>query len=308
QAEIDGAQRLLICPDDVLHTLPFAALVTREEGGVKHYLVEDKPLHTIVSMGVYVEARKARSNEPNRQPWMGFGDPAYDELPPPSPSPRAGREAESGAPSPSTGRAGVGADDAYIRRGGRLARLPGTRVEVDAIAKVMGAGAVERLGKDATETAARTGTGGYRIVHFACHGLLDDIDPFGSALALSPDKQNDGLLRAYEILERVRLKADLVVLSACQTGLGERTKYEGVVGLTRAFIYAGTPSVIVSLWSVSDESTAALMTELYRQLQAGKSKDEALRQAQLALLHDAAHPEWSQPYYWAAFELVGDWR
>ncbi|MBI2301369.1 MAG: CHAT domain-containing protein [Armatimonadetes bacterium] len=285
KADINASQRLLICPDDVLHTLPFATLATRQPGAAEHYLMEDRSSHTIVSMGVYVEARKARNDAADRKPWLGFGDPLYGP----------GQTAQRG-------------DDSYVRRGGGLGRLPGTRTEVEGIASLLGAGAVSRLDKDATETAARTATGTSRILHFACHGLLDNVDPFGSALALTADQDNDGLLRAYEILEHVRLKADLVVLSACETGLGEQTRFEGVVGLTRAFIYAGTPSVVVSLWSVPDESTTKLMTEFYRQLQAGKPKDEALRQAQLVLLHDKDHPEWARPFYWAAFELVGDWR
>lgn len=106
-------------------------------------------------------------------------------------------------------------------------------------------------------------------------------------------------------LRGVRFKADLVVLSACETGLGGETKNEGIVGLTRALQYAGARSVVVSLWEIADESTARLMVELYRQRKAGKSKDEALRQAQLTLLRSKTNAD---PFYWAPFVLAGDWR
>jgi CHAT domain-containing protein len=113
------------------------------------------------------------------------------------------------------------------------------------------------------------------------------------------------LLQAGEIFD-LKLNADLVVLSACQTGLGKLIRGEGMVGLTRAFMYAGTPSVVVSLWSVSDISTADLMAEFYKNLIINKlSKTDALRKAQLALINN---PGFSHPFYWAPFILVGDWR
>jgi CHAT domain-containing protein len=113
------------------------------------------------------------------------------------------------------------------------------------------------------------------------------------------------LLQAWEVLESVRLDADLVTLSACDTGLGKEMGGEGVIGLTRAFQYAGARSVLASLWSVSDVSTADLMRRFYSHLRAGRSKDEALRRAQVELIHSSA---FSHPYSWAAFQLVGDWQ
>src|SRR5262249_34839167 len=144
------------------------------------------------------------------------------------------------------------------------------------------------------------------ILHIACHGLIDNQDPLASALALSPEgAEDDGLLRAFEVMEKMRLRADLVVLSACETGLGEETRHEGIVGLTRAFQYAGARSVVGSLWSIADASTARLMAEFYRNLKAGVAKDEALRRAQVALIRSK---EYGHPFYWAPFLLVGDWR
>jgi CHAT domain-containing protein len=106
------------------------------------------------------------------------------------------------------------------------------------------------------------------------------------------------------VLERVRLHADLVTLSACETGFGQELGGEGLGSLTRAFLYAGAGSVVASLWSVADESTAELMTAFYRELRAGTPKDEALRRAQAGLLRGRHR----HPFHWAAFQLHGDWK
>ena len=149
-----------------------------------------------------------------------------------------------------------------------------------------------------------------RYIHFAVHGILDDRLPLNSALALTvPEKvadgRDNGLLQAWEIFEQVRVDADLVTLSACNTGLGQELNGEGLIGLTRAFQYAGAHSILASLWSVDDLRTMQLMKEVYSGLRTGKSKDQALRDAQLSLLR--SQPS-SSPYYWAAFSLIGDWR
>src|SRR6185436_8614007 len=117
--------------------------------------------------------------------------------------------------------------------------------------------------------------------------------------------QDNGLLQAWEIFESMRLAADLVTLSACDSGLGKEMGSEGLIGLTRAFQFAGARSVLASLWSVSDLSTADLMKRFYGHLRAGRTKDEALQAAQIALIRSR---EFSHPYHWAAFQLVGDWK
>ena len=138
----------------------------------------------------------------------------------------------------------------------------------------------------------------YDIVHFATHGLLDGGDPLRSAVITA-----DEPLRVEDIFE-LRLNASLVVLSACESGLGRIFRGDEIVGLTRAFFYAGTPSVLATLWSVDDESTARFMAGFYRALQRpGTSKSSALRQAQLELMK-----QYDRPYHWAPFELWGDWR
>ena len=148
------------------------------------------------------------------------------------------------------------------------------------------------------------------LIHFACHAVINERFPLDSALAFTipenpKEGQDNGLLQAWEIFERVRIDADLVTLSACESGLGKEMGGEGLIGLTRAFQYAGARSVLASLWKVEDESTAELMKRFYGYLKAGKTKDEALRLAQLDLIQS---PNYSAPQDWAAFQLNGDWK
>ena len=147
----------------------------------------------------------------------------------------------------------------------------------------------------------------YRYVHFATHGFVDSENPSLSAIVLSlvdrDGRPQDGFLRADE-LYGLELSADMVVLSACQTGLGKEIRGEGLVGLTRGLMYAGAATVVVSLWSVSDNATADLMARFYRELiSAGRSPAAALRAAQLLLLKQA---QWTHPYYWSAFTIQGE--
>src|SRR6185295_587152 len=128
-----------------------------------------------------------------------------------------------------------------------------------------------------------------RYLHFACHGTLDEHFPLNSAIALTiPEKpaegQDNGLLQAWEVFDHVRLDADLVTLSACKTGLGKEMGGEGLLGLMRAFQYAGARSVMGTLWAINDKSTTRLMRRFYGHLKAGRSRDEALRAAQIDLI------------------------
>jgi CHAT domain-containing protein len=146
-------------------------------------------------------------------------------------------------------------------------------------------------------------------VHFATHGYIDSERPDLSAVVLSLVDKNgdpqDGFLRAHDIYN-LNLPAELVVLSACQTGLGKEVKGEGLVGLTRGFMYAGARRLVVSLWNVNDKATAELMRRFYRGMLLQKlTPAAALRQAQTQMSH---HPRWSSPYYWAAFVLQGEWK
>ena len=154
----------------------------------------------------------------------------------------------------------------------------------------------------------RNGTlSNFKYVHFATHGLIDEEKPDLSSLVLTRNENSsdDGLLQATEIFN-LNLHADLVVLSACQTGLGKLVRGEGMIGLTRAFMYAGAPSVLASLWSVSDISTATLMGAFYENLiNKNLNKTDALRKAQLTMIRDE---KFAHPFYWAPFIIIGDWK
>ena len=288
EAQIAGAQRILFSPHGPLHTLPFAALVRG-----KGYLVEWKPIHSALSATVYAELTKSRPprRAPGEEHLVAFGDPVY--------------------PSPTTDAPADPELREAVRRGLALQPLPLSGQEVKSIAALYPQAEVY-LGRDATEEKAKSiGPESRRLVHFACHGLLDERFPLNSALALTmPEKpaegQDNGLLQAWEIFESVRLDADLVTLSACDTGLGREMAGEGLIGLTRAFQYAGARSVLASLWGVADRSTAGFMQSFYGYLHSGKPKDEALRAAQIDHIRERAGP--SHPFHWAAFQLTGDWQ
>jgi CHAT domain-containing protein len=187
----------------------------------------------------------------------------------------------------------------------RLSPLPATRAEVEAV------GDVQLLGARATRAALEEALAAekrWRAVHFACHGLVDPEAPLRSALALTATPEDDGTLSCRDVF-RLTVAADLVVLSACETGKGRIFKTEGIVGLTRAFLFAGAPRVICSLWKVDDEATQALMIKFYElwnpkgdASEQGVSAAAALRQAQAYVRGQA---KWQHPYYWAAWVLWG---
>ncbi len=184
----------------------------------------------------------------------------------------------------------------------RTPRLPNSEAEVEAIqAAFEGFENSVFTGDAATETAFEQEAEQYGVLHFATHFWNDDRQPLYSRIALA-----DGVLQTYEIFD-AKLNAELAVLSACNTGLGNLRKGEGLIGISRAFLYAGVPSLVVSLWSVDDDATARIMEFFYRHLQAGSSKKQALRQAKLDYLH-ASRGDKKDPFYWAPFILNGDWR
>ncbi|MEG4231636.1 tetratricopeptide repeat protein [Microcoleus sp. Pol11C3] len=181
----------------------------------------------------------------------------------------------------------------------QLPALPGSEKEAITIAQLLNTQAI--TGSQATKAAITQQMLKARIIHIASHGLLNEVKrrDLPGAIALAPSGNDDGLLTSSEILD-LKLNAELVVLSACNTGRGKITG-DGVLGLSRALISAGVPSIIVSLWLVSDEPTAELMAEFYRQLQLNPNKAQALRQAMLTTMK--MHPN---PQDWAAFTLIGE--
>jgi CHAT domain-containing protein len=196
--------------------------------------------------------------------------------------------------------------------GAALPRLLGSRREAGALAALLPAGrARTALDFAASRQLAISGElGRYRRVHFATHGLLDDVHPELSGIVLSlvdeRGREQDGFLRLHDIYE-LDLGAELVVLSACQTGLGKEVAGEGLLGLNRAFFYAGAPRVVSTLWKVDDRATAELMRRFYAEMLGPRRlpPSAALRSAQLAV---AGEMRWASPYYWAGFVLQGEWR
>jgi len=267
EPQLATAARILISTDGPLHLLPFAAL---QRAGAP--LVLWKPIHLTPSATVYAEILKTRNREGRvwKHDLLAFGDPLYSS---------------SSRP------------------------LPATRREVAAIAAFFPGRSQVFVGDEATEERAKALGKDARYLHFACHGLLNRRFPLDSALALSPpgsshEGVDNGLLQAWEVMEQMRLRADLVTLSACESGVGAEMGGEGLLGLTRAFLYAGAQSVLASLWDVSDRATAELMERFYGRLARGEAKDEALRSAQVEMLR-AKGPR-SHPFYWAGFQLMGD--
>ncbi len=313
---LETRDRLLILPDGPLHNLPFGALVRFTDGADSdperdwQYLAEWKPTHYALSATVYAELKNARRPlKDGASPLLAaFGDPAYGTKPTEELNSRE--------------MADLRVRSAIQRGLFNWNPLPYTRQEVLRIAG-MHKNVQTYLGEGATEEQVKSIGRDVRILHFATHGYLDDRFPLNSALVFtlpsgfSEDRDN-GLLQVWEIFESVRIDADLVVMSACQSAIGEEQGGEGLIGLTRAFQYAGARTVAATLWSVNDRAAAELMIRFYRHLRSGLPKDEALRAAQLELIRGPIEItdkngkrlelDASAPYYWAAFQVFGDWQ
>jgi CHAT domain-containing protein/tetratricopeptide (TPR) repeat protein len=291
------ARRVVVIPDGPLHNLPFSALPEPISGDKSpappRWLVEGRAVSVVASVTV-LEQLRSRPRRDRTAPLslVAFGDPAY--------------------PRSSEARAREPVLRSVLGRGLRLDPLPSTRDEVESLRRLFPNRSRVYLGPEATEERVKTLDREEDLVHFACHGLLDQRFPLESALALTVPRQpgtdrDNGLLQAWEIFEQVRLDAELVSLSACDTGLGKELAGEGMLGLTRAFQYAGARSVLASLWAVGDRSTTLLMQRFYFHLKEGLRRDEALRRAQLDLLDGTAgNGAYRHPFHWAAFELFGD--
>lgn len=321
-ASVIGDKRVLVIADGALNYIPFEALVTAG-GGTDYaalpYLVMKNEIIYAPSASVVSVIRKQSAAKPTSKNVLLVADPVFN-----SNDPRS-----KGAAGATTGGAdtrGLGLSSALTdvagtppaqntgapAQGLMLARLNGTRTEAEqiaAITKQNGGMAETWLDLNANEANVQSkDLKNYRVVHVATHGLLNAERPqfTGLVLSLVGNKQGDGFLRTDEIFN-LKLGAPLVMLSACETGLGKEKRGEGVIGLTRAFMYAGAPTVGVSLWSVSDNSTAQLMTDFYKRMLTGQGMPPgaAMRAAQQNMI---AGKKYAAPFYWAPFVLVGEWR
>ena len=307
-------KRILVVADGALNYVPFEALVKNAEGAdyaSLNYLVKTNEIVYSPSASVIAAIRaSAPSSSKNI---LLVADPVFSADDP--------RAKGSGAATASAETRGLGLGleaavndvaGAQTTSGGlRLARLSGTRTEADEISKIAKSGGAQAdvwTDLNANEDNVRSrDLGGYRVLHVATHGLLDAERPqfTGVVLSLVGNKSNDGFLRTDEIFN-LKLGSPLVMLSACETGLGKEKRGEGVIGLTRAFMYAGAPTVGVSLWSVADKSTAELMTDFYKRLLAGSSSPAASMRAAQVVMIDGK--KYGAPFYWAPFVLVGEWK
>jgi len=221
----------------------------------------------------------------------------YEVIRLPSASVLAEMRAQTARRRPAPRTVAVFADPAFAQEDSGLPRLPFSREEADTIA-ALAPGVWKALDADASRVQVeKPQLADYRIVHFATHAVLDNTHPELSGIALA-----DGFLHLHDIYN-LKLGADLVVLSACRTALGQEVRSEGLIGLTRGFMYAGVPQIMATLWDVRDRSTAVFMRLFYEAvLQRHEPPQAALRSAQLAMRED---PRWSDPYYWAPFVMVG---
>ncbi len=336
-AQLRGAwkdKRLLIVADGALQYLPFSALpLPRDEGGrrkdekrrrrtplqpssfIPHPLVLD---HEIVSLPSASTMSVLRQELKGRQPAPGavavIADPVFEAGDERVKSNAGTQPAKADEPTPAPNLTRTLLLKKLGTQAGRIPRLPATRDEAERIFAAAPNGldgevfrALDFQANRATVTAGELSR--YRIVHLATHAYFDSERPELSAILLSlVDEQGqpqDGFLRAHEVYN-FNLPAELVVLSACETGLGKEVRGEGLIGLTRGFMYAGAARVVVTLWAVSDKGTAELMARFYRNLLQDKQRPAAaLRAAQIALWKEQ---RWQAPYYWAPFVLQGEWR
>lgn len=334
-----GKKRLVIVASGALQYVPFAALTKpgtgrrgdRETGGMSASRpVSERPLiveHEIVNLPsastMSVLRRETAVREPASKMLAVLADPVFEKddervrtmarpaISESSPKPKEAEKPQSQTVAEERSLKHIKEKSAEQTGEMRIMRLPFTRQEAEKIlALVPESERKQALDFEASRaTAIGKDLSQYRYVHFATHGYLDSERPEFSALVLSlvnkEGTQQSGFLYAYEVYN-LQLRADVVVLSACETGLGKEIKGEGLVGLTRGFMYAGAPRVVVSLWSVNDRATADLMTRFYRKMLKDNLRPAAaLRAAQIEMLKDR---QWNEPYYWAAFALQGEWR
>jgi tetratricopeptide (TPR) repeat protein/CHAT domain-containing protein len=324
-----GTKRLVIVAEGTLQFIPFAALpepstVAEEATGggqplvIKHEIVYLPSASTLAAL-----RREARNRTPPTKNCAIFADPVYehDNWMKGSVNGKPEQEAEYAARAPTTSASGPQTSDVFraaaevgFGDARRFERLWHSREEAKAIfAMTGGAGSLLALDFEASRaTVLKTDLEQYRIVHFAAHGLFNSIHPERSGVVLSLFDERgtpqNGFLRLYDIYN-LHLSADLVVLSACQTALGRIVLGEGLIGLTRGFMYAGAPRVVASLWEVNDEATGELIKLFYQGIQQRRRYAAALRDAQLKWLEQYAEGrEKRSPYYWAAFTIQGEWR
>jgi len=289
----ESVENLIIVPDGILYYLPFETLVlsTQNQKVGSNYLIETYKVSYVPSSSALLFLSEKKTEYKNSKSLLAFGNPSY-MLRGFSKNKKPETEFEI-------------LRELYLDQGFDFSPLPYSEREVLEISRYFPKEKRDIYLRDEAreEIFKRISIEDYKIIHFACHGFLSEEYPFRSALVLSlnEDSIEDGFIQVRE-LYNLRLKADLIVLSACQTGKGKLEKGEGVLGLPRIFFYAGARSVISTLWKISDESTAVFMNLFYYYLSRGNNKAQALRLAKLKMLNS----KFWHPFFWAAFVLNGD--
>ncbi|HET6851147.1 MAG TPA: CHAT domain-containing tetratricopeptide repeat protein, partial [Pyrinomonadaceae bacterium] len=276
EAQLRGKTNLIIANDNTLWDLPFQALVN----GANHFLIEDAAISYTPSLTVLREMRKRQRKDTAPATLLALGNP-------------------------SLGNETVKRAALTTLRDGKLDPLPEAEQEVKELGRLYGVSRSKvYTGAEAREDRVKSEAGQARILHFATHAMLNNASPMYSHLAFAGGGANeDGLLEAWELMQ-LDLRADLAVLSACETARGRIGAGEGMIGFSWAMFIAGVPSIVVSQWKVESAGTRDLMVNFHRALIASKpTKTEALRQAALKLMKN---PQTSHPFYWAGFVLVGD--
>jgi len=296
-----SVKRIVIVPDGALHYVPFAVLPldlsSTSEAVIDRFEVTVAPS----ASALLLMRRMAQARGASEERLAIIADPVFR---PDDPRVQGGGERSHRAADSDVLRAATEAGIA------RLVRLPATRVEAEAIAKLGGTKARKVLDFEASrQRVLNDELNQYTVLHFASHALINPRHHSLSGIILSlVDERGaavDGFIRVHD-LYRLRLRAGLVVLSACRTAMGTELRGEGMVGLVSGFMWAGAPRVVASFWDVKDQATAAFMKHFYRVLLVdGLPAGAAVRKAQLAVKND---PRWRSPYYWGAFTLHGEWQ
>ena len=313
-----GNKRLIIVADGALHFVPFEALpvaggpassMNRQRTVTRPLIVEHEIVNLPSASTLAVVRKEVAGRQIAPKSVVALADPVFmkndERVKKGKPANEPTRDDERQLVKAAAEDTGVSSEGLYVPR------LPGTRQEAEQIAALIPS-EERRLALDfaaSRDTVTSAEMGQFRYVHLSTHGLLDSVHPELSGVVFSlvneRGEDQDGFLRAHELFN-LKLPAEVVVLSACQTGVGKTIRGEGLVSLTRGFMYAGAPRVVVSLWAVSDWGTPELMVRFYRgMLKEGMRPAAALRAAQISLMNDK---RLASPYYWAPFTLQGEWR
>ncbi|MBN1791842.1 MAG: tetratricopeptide repeat protein [Bacteroidales bacterium] len=309
--EINKGNHIIIVADGILHYLPFESLVIVKDMAIEspHYLIADYTFSYSPSSTSIAYFNENRFNNPSQKFLLAFGNPDFDEYSAASSTRGRSNSAQKLHILPE-GEAGEKLKSLYENDGFHFTSLPYSGTEVSAIAGLFPKESAEiYLKSDASEESFKNEVlENYKYIHFATHGFIEESLPFRSGILLSTNEESkeDGILQVNEILN-LKLNADMVALSACQTARGKLYRGEGIVGLARAFFYAGSSSVTVCLWNINDRTTAGFMKDFYSGLVDGKDKKDALQQAKLNMIRSEI-AAYRHPYYWAPYIAIGNYR